>query len=107
MVDMTNTLEVAHTILEQLGGSRFITMTGARNILGDANSVSFRLPGAGGFCKNGINYVKITPRSFRHLYCTVLSHSRHADQVSRRSVRIYADALRDIFTSVTGLAVSL
>jgi hypothetical protein len=107
MADMTNTLGVANTILEQLGGRKFIAMTGARNILGDGNSVSFRLPGAGGFCKNGINYVKITLDP-SNTYAVQFSRIRGRQVKSVDVVSdIYADALRDIFTSVTGLAVSL
>lgn len=56
--DMSD-LTVAKTILEQLGGNKFRVMTGAKNLVGTDNSLSFRLPGSG-FCKQGINSVKIT-----------------------------------------------
>ena len=41
---MTNNLQVAETILAQLGGNRFIAMTGAKDFLGDASALHFRIP---------------------------------------------------------------
>lgn len=40
MTDMS----VANTILAQLGGRRFLTMTGANSLAGSSNSLSMRLP---------------------------------------------------------------
>ncbi len=51
--DMT----VATTILEQLGGRRFLVMTGARYLLAHAAALSFQLPS--NFAKNGINRVRV------------------------------------------------
>lgn len=36
-------LTVAKTILEQLGGSRFLALTGSRNLVGDDTSLTMRL----------------------------------------------------------------
>lgn len=41
---MPTNLTVANTILHQLGGRRFIAFTGARDLLGDTNSLTFKLP---------------------------------------------------------------
>ena len=48
--------QVPETILSQLGGSRFIAMTGAKDFVGDTNWLKFKIP------KNGskANYVRIT-----------------------------------------------
>ena len=35
---------IATTILQQLGGSRFIAMTGAKNLVAEENALIFRLP---------------------------------------------------------------
>ena len=51
---------VAKIILQQLGGNKFVAMTGARNLLNVGNGLSFKIPGSGGFAKNGINYIKVT-----------------------------------------------
>jgi hypothetical protein len=50
--------EVAETILEQLGGKRFIVMTGAKHFAADGNALRFRLPS--NFAKSGINAVTIS-----------------------------------------------
>jgi hypothetical protein len=109
MVDMTNTLEVANTITERLGGRKFTAMTGARNFLGDANSVSFRLPGAGGFCKNGINYVKITldpSDTYTIGFYRIRRNSQAMTEVAAYH-GVYFDTLQEVFSRETGLAVSL
>lgn len=103
MADMT----VAKTILEQLGGGKFIAMTGAKNFLGDTNSLSFRLPGGGGFCKGGINYVKVTLTP-ADTYNVEFSRIRGQKVTLVDAAEdIYVDQLRSIFTRATGLAVSL
>src|SRR5271157_4247800 len=64
-MDISNASRIATTILEQLGGGRFKRMTGAKNFSaistkqGVEGGLSFRLPGAGGFCKDSINYVSV------------------------------------------------
>ena len=50
---------IAREILKQLGGNKFIVMTGARQFVSDNNSLRFKIPRA----KNGINFVKITLNS--------------------------------------------
>lgn len=47
---------VSETIYNQLGGSKFLMMTGAKNLTSQGNNLSFRLPKA---LKNKINMVKI------------------------------------------------
>lgn len=37
-------MTVANTILEQLGGSKFLAMTGAKNLLADGNTLLMTLP---------------------------------------------------------------
>ena len=53
-------MSVAKTILEQLGGNKFRVMTGAKNFMGDENSLSMRI---GGNSSNS-NYLKITLNSW-------------------------------------------
>ena len=50
-------LVVATEIYKQLGGSKFVAMTGAKNLVGSPDGLSFRLPG-GNFSK--YNFVRIT-----------------------------------------------
>lgn len=37
-------MKVADTILEQLGGNKFLAMTGAKNLLADGNTLRMTLP---------------------------------------------------------------
>jgi|ERR1035437_2320425 hypothetical protein len=123
MVDMENKqmtltnsqLEVAETILEQLGGRKFIAMTGARDIsglssvgiAGECDGLSFKLPGGGGFTKNGINYVKITLTPDDTYTMTFLRIRGTKIHDVEQHHGVYCDQLQTMFTSVTGLAVSL
>lgn len=99
MTDLT----IARTILQQFGGRRFIAMTGARNFVGSADGLSFRIPKA----KDGINYVQVVLDSndeyrvaFRRVYgATVTSVVEYERQ--------QWDDLRGIFTKTTGLETSL
>jgi hypothetical protein len=102
-------MTVAETILQQLGGRRFIAMTGAKNFLGSQNALMFALPG-GVFSKR-INKVVIElepsdtyrvkfcriGRRHGSLYCDVLDE--HED--------IYAEDLQSLFERVTGLRTKL
>ena len=103
MSDMT----VANTILSQLGGNRFAVMTGARDFAYTANSLSFRLPGNGGFCKSGINYVTITLNG-SDLYDVIYMQIRGSKLTTVEEVNdIYFDSLTDSIERVTGLRTSL
>lgn len=100
-------MTVAKTILEQLGGGKFAVMTGASNFLGDASSLSFRLPGGGGYCKDGINHVKIELTAaddytvtFTRIRGTKITEVAKLDG-------IYNDMLMDVFENHTGLYCTL
>lgn len=98
-------LSVANTILAQLGGPRFVTMTGAKHLLGDDNSLSFKIPTA-----NGINYCKITLDA-DDTYSVAFSYLGRAPKYTVTLVKevsmVYADGLRTVFESATGLRTSL
>ena len=98
---------IAITILKQLGGNKFIAMTGANKFYAENNGMGFALPGGGGFCRNGINYVKITLNSmdtydmeFKRIRGTKITDvAKHEG--------IYNDMLQSTFTSETGLYTNL
>lgn len=96
---------VASTILEQLGGSKFSTMTGAKNFVSDGNSLRFKLPA--NFARRGINLVRITldPSDTYTLEFMKL-RGTSVQRVSERS-GVHADQLRKVFVNETGLDVSL
>lgn len=97
----TATLEVAQTILAQLGGNRFLSMTGARHLTGSADTLSFKLP------SRGVNYVSIKLEG-DDTYTMTFGKLRGV-QYSVACVHsgVYCDMLRGLFTRVTGLATSL
>lgn len=101
MSDMT----VAETILQQLGGNKFITMTGAKNFVGRANGLSFKLPS--NFALFGINYVYVELTQM-DVYTVTFSRTRGMKAVVISTFdNVYGDRLRSLFTSETGLETSL
>lgn len=96
-------MDVAKEILRQLGGNKFLMMTGAKNLVGGENSLSFSLPGSGGFTKNGINLVRITLTP-NDLYTVEYIKRRGTTlKVIAKSENIYNDMLQSDFTEKTGL----
>jgi hypothetical protein len=97
--------EVAQTILAQLGGSHFISMTGARHFVADGDTLRFQVPS--NLAEDVVNCVSITlngndlydVRFGRVLGITFDLVAEHSD--------VYCDNLREIFTSETGLDTSL
>ena len=97
---------VAATILAQLGGSRFVLMTGAKNLLDGGNHLTFRLPG-NGFAKNGINCVRVTLNG-TDTYTMEFLKVRGMKVTTVETVSdVYDEALRRVFTRVTGLDTHL
>jgi hypothetical protein len=99
MSDMT----VAQTILEQLGGRRFIVMTGAKNFIGSHDHLSFRI---GRNC-HAITHVKITLTPW-DLYDMTFHRLRGTDlKLVTEYDGVYADDLQRLFTTATGLDTHL
>jgi hypothetical protein len=99
-------LTVSKTILEQLGGRRFIAMTGAKNFVGSDNTLTFRLPGKN-FTKQSINSVQITLDA-NDTYTLTFARIRGGDvKVISMHRDIYVENLRSTFTEVTGLDTHL
>lgn len=99
MTDMT----VANTILAQLGGKRFLAMTGAKSLCGDKDALSFKLPSQGGKTRGVL--IRLLPSD---TYSMKLFEMRRLEIVRDETREgIYCDNLRDVFTSMTGLATSL
>lgn len=97
--------EVAKEILRQLGGNKFLVMTGAKNLVSSANSLMFSI----GRNKSKANKIRITLTAsddytvefmqFRPKTLDVVTHeTRHG---------IYCDNLAQVFTNYTGLETKL
>ena len=100
-------MSVAQTILQQLGGNKFLVMTGAKNLVNHSkeNALSFKLPSK--FATDGINYVKITlqPNDTYTMEFGKVWGVKY--KVIHTVEGVYCDMLQTIFTDKTGLDTSL
>ncbi len=102
---LTEGANIAQTILAQLGGNRFIAMTGAKDLGWADNYLRFKLPRG---AKKGINYVKITLTGddlYDVQFMKLLGVKTPVEVANHTG--IYADQLKEIFTDETGLYTSL
>ena len=107
MSNNNESLVVAQTILEQLGGRRFLAMTGAKNLLGDENSLQFQLPRDPGFVKDGITNVRIELVA-SDTYALTFFKVRGIKIIEiAKDTDVYADMLRRVFTERTALECTL
>lgn len=106
-------LTVANTILQQLGGSKFLAMTGAKDLAGTDNSLSFKLPTRS--TKNKANHVKIILTASDD-YTVEYGQIKPGNfkkgippsfQILETVTGIYAENLQSSFTRVTGLHTRL
>lgn len=114
---MTRGEYVARTILEQIGGQRFVVMTGARNfqfIASDSNvdgGIAFNI----GRNIHRINMIRITLNymdtyDMEFLYVTKPSESnayKGKINVVSKAENVYCDMLEEVFTGHTGLYTRL
>lgn len=98
-------MQVAHTILEQLGGNRFIAMTGAKNFVGDARSIRFSIPGRLAANKANKVVVELDANDLYTVRFYRLAKLRQ-DLVGEHEL-VGAESLRAVFTRATGLDTSL
>lgn len=108
-------MKVADIILEQLGGNKFLAMTGANHLLSDGNTLRINLP------KNAskanrlwitlnaddtytMNFFKFTAGRLNKKTFTWTEDKK----VDVKEIKgVYCDMLQDIFTSVTGMYTHL
>jgi hypothetical protein len=104
-IDTIDNTRVAATILGQLGGKRFLAMTGATNLLGGADSLTMKLPR--GVTRDGITHLRVILRPDDTYTLEWFNIRRAAIQAVATDERVYADNLRAHFTQRTGLDVTL
>jgi hypothetical protein len=93
----------ASTIYQQLGGSRFVAMTGAKHFVQDTDSLSFRV----GRNAKGANLVLVKLDS-DDTYRLGVYRSRGLNLTTLADVHgLYADQLAAAFTEATGLDTRL
>lgn len=94
---------VAVEILRQLGGKRFIVMTGAKNFACTDNTAVFQIPRT-----NGITHVKIILNAMDTYDIEFIGiYGFNEPKIIARVEGIYNDQLQEIFTEKTGLATNL
>lgn len=108
-------MKIAETILEQLGGNKFIAMTGAGNFVSDGNTLRMTLPKN----RSKANRLYITLDGTDTYTMDFFKYS--AGHLNKKSFAwvpdkledvktvsdVYADMLQDIFTAVTGMCTHL
>jgi hypothetical protein len=90
-------------VIKQLGGGRFIAMTGAKDFFIGPKGVVFKI---GRNAKN-VNYVRINLNSMDTYDIEFLSIRNYKEKVKSKAKGVYADTLRDTFEQNTGLRTSL
>ena len=110
MTEREEQQQIAQTILAQLGGNRFIAMTGASsfsswhaidNIRG---GLTFRIPRNNSIRATSVRIYLMDSDTYRVQFCTMKDYE-FIIIATREDV--YADNLRTIFEEVTGLYTSL
>lgn len=103
-MENSNAKQIADTILAQLGGGRFIAMTGAKNLAFDKDgSLTFRI----GRNAGNINAVKIELGASDLYTMKFMKIRKHNVTVAKEFDGVYNDQLQKVFTSVTGMHTSL
>ena len=96
--------QIAATILQQLGGNKFIAMTGAKNLGFTNKGLQMKI----GRNSKGVTHVIIDLDRGKDLYNIEFVKVRGMKRTTVKKLKgIYADQLRNIFTKYTGLRTSL
>lgn len=113
-----NNLQVANEILRQMGGNKFIAMTGSKNFIASENTLSMHLT----HNKARAKYLKITLEAndtYTMVFSTMkkefdpafkaagINFKTDVHVILKTIENVYFDQLQPIFTSVTGLYTSL
>ena len=98
-----NNQEIAQTILNQLGGNKFIVMTGAKQLAHGDKSLMFKIG------RNSSKANQITIKLEENDTYSVTFHSFRKMELKdlKKYEGVYADNLKSIFETYTGMATSL
>lgn len=92
---------IAQLILIQLGNGRFVTMTGAKNLLDTGKGLSFRIPGT--MTKNRINHVKVELNGFDLYNVTFGRIHGTSYKIISTHEDVFCENLVELFEDSTGL----
>jgi hypothetical protein len=96
-------LAIAKTILTQLGGGRFLLISGAKNLVGGVNSLSMKI----GRNSKKVTHVRIVLNHLDLYDVEFLSIRNLNVKTVDTASGIYADDLQRVFTGGTGLDTHL
>mgnify|MGYP003640613120 FL=1 len=92
-------MQTATNILNQLGGNRFVAMTGSKNFIAGDNSLTMKLARN----SSGANYLKISLNSMDTYEVEFISIRGGSLKVKHKFQDVYNDQLINIFETTTGL----
>lgn len=97
-------MQVATTILEQLGGGRFIAMTGCKHLVSDGDALQFSFQG----CQKANRCrIELTPMDvYRMKFYKINRRTMECPEVKSYH-DVYCDMLQELFTDFTGLYTHL
>lgn len=97
-------MQVANTILQQLGGNKFLVMTGSKNLVGMENGLKMNLTRN----KAKAKWLIVTLNSMDTYDMQFVSMDKSYNTVTKAKFEgVYSDMLQSIFTEATGLYTSL
>lgn len=91
----------AQSLINQLGGNKFIVMTGAKNFVAGESVLMFNI---GRGAKSGINKIRIELKN--DLYNVFFYNMRKAQYQVSQFENVYAENLTSLFTKETGFVTS-
>ena len=97
---------VVETILEQMGGNKFMVMTGARPFVHGPHMLTFKLPTN----QSKANYLDVIHNPGKDLYTMTFRRVSNRGMDSKNLVEyddVYADQLQPMFEKVTGMYTTL
>lgn len=100
-----DTMKTATTILQQLGGNKFIAMTGSKNFAGSEDALCMHLTKN----KAKAKYLRIELNAndtYTMIFRKAITKD-HTFPIVARIEGVYCDMLQPIFTQVTGLDTHL
>jgi len=97
---------VVETILEQMGGNKFMVMTGARPVVHGPHMLTFKLPTN----QSKANYLDVIHNPGKDLYTMTFRRVSNRGMDSKNLVEyddVYADQLQPMFEKVTGMYTTM
>lgn len=100
----TQAQQIAQTILAQLGGNRFLMMTGSKNLVATGEGLRMQL--TKNSCKAKWLYITLNGSDLYDMeFVTV---DKNLDRIVKKQHNdVYCDQLQELFTEATGLYTSL